>query len=448
MTALYRRYHMKVSRFLTARYTVIVLLTAISAALLVASAVPQRTSSGGKTPEWVGRLPDGLHFISTVFGLDNIVGTVWFAVLVSLFWVSLVVSTWSQFTAIREQIRRVPSATVPPESSRVDVGRPAFAELALQSGYRLAGGSGGVYRYIKNRPGYWGNFLLHIGLVIAVFFSIVYVLTQHRVLIRLAGQEVTRLSSETVQELRGLLQEQQKLPYSVVLKNLYPRYWGNDKLESLSTELYFTDRSGGEPQRVNVAISDKARFDPYIVYQSNVYGRTFDLEFISPRGKLFRERLYLPYPTRRDVAGYGEQAVSGTDFLLKGKFYADTERKLIQLHGSPLTLRLYRGKEQLGEVTLTVGSNGQLGELAVRLTQSEWWTDILLDGTRGTAGIFAGFAMILAGVLCSYVLVPREIIARELNGAVYAQHIVRRFPHFYREEFDDIIQKARTTGEL
>ena len=199
---------------------------------------------------------------------------------------------------------------------------------------------------------------------------------------------------------------------------------------------------------MNVAISDKARFDPYIVYQSNVYGRTFDLEFISPRGKLFRERLYLPYPTRRDIAGYGEQAVSGTDFLLKGKFYADTERKLIQLHGSPLTLRLYRGKEQLGEVTLTVGSNGQLGELAVRVTQSEWWTDILLDGTRGTAGIFAGFAMILAGVLCSYVLVPREIIARELNGAVYAQHIVRRFPHFYREEFDDIIQKARTTGEL
>jgi hypothetical protein len=434
-------------KFLTARSTVIALFTAISAALLVASFVPQRTSLGGKTPEWVGKLPDSLHFLSTLLGLDNIVGSGWFAILVTLFWISLVISTVSQYTATRTLVHRIPPAAVPQESIRIEITSTAFAGLAKGAGYRAAGSADGVHRYVKNRIGYWGNFLLHIGLVTAVLFSLVYVLTQHRVLIRLTGQEITRLSSGNIQEMRGVLPLQQKLPYSVVLKDLRPRYWGNDRLEYLSSELYFTDQPGGEPRRVDIAVSDKSQFGPYIVYQANAYGRAFDLEFESAGGEIHRERLYLPYPPRRDVAGYGEMVITGTDFLLKGKFYADTERKTMQLHLPPLTLRLNRGKELQGEATLAPGGRAQLGPLAVRLVQSEWWTDILLDGTRGTSGIFTGFALILAGVLSSYCLVPREIIVRESGGGICAQHVARRFAQFYREEFDELIQNARNRGE-
>jgi hypothetical protein len=296
---------------------------------------------------------------------------------------------------------------------------------------------------VKNRIGYWGNLLLHIGLVTAVLFSLVYVVTQHRVLIRLTGQEITRLTPEKVQELRGVFPMQRSLPHSVVLKTLRPRFWANDKLEYLSSELYFTNHPGDEPRRVDIAVSDKSHYGPYLVYQANVYGRTFDLDFVTPQGETHRERLYLPYPPRRDTAGYGEMDIAGTGLLLKGKFFADRERTSMKLNESPLTLRLYRGKELLGEATLTPeGSTGQLGPLGVRVAQSEWWTDILLDGTRGTSGIFAGFALILAGVLSSYCLVPREIIVRETTDGIYAQHVARRFAQFYREEFDEIINKA------
>ncbi|MEI7907559.1 MAG: hypothetical protein WCI84_09425, partial [Bacteroidota bacterium] len=186
----------------------------------------------------------------------------------------------------------------------------------------------------------------------------------------------------------------------------------------------------------------------YIVYQANAYGRAFDLEFETLRGEIYRERLYLPYPPKRDVAGYGEIGITGTDFLLKGKFFADAEHKSMKPNFSPLTLRLFRGKELQGAATLTAGGMARMGPLAVRLAQSEWWTDILLDGTRGTSGIFAGFALILAGVLSSYCLVPREIIVRESDGKVYVQHIARRFAQFYREEFDEIIQKAEQNNQF
>lgn len=439
---------MKLTKFITSRSTVIALFTAISVALLFASAVPQRASLGGKTPPWVERLPDSLHFLSTLLGLDNIVGSGWFAILVTLFGISLVISTVAQYTATRTLANRLPPEAVPQESIRIDVAPAAFAELVKAAGYRPAGSADGVHRYVKNRIGYWGNFLLHIGLVTAVFFSLIYVLTQHRVLVRLTGQEITRLSSGNVQELRGIMPQQRSLPHSVVLKALELRFWGNDKPEHLSSELYFTDQPGGDPRRVDVALSDKSHFGPYIVYQGNAFGRTFDLEFISERGEIHRERLYLPYPPKRDVAGYGEMVLTGTDFLLKGKFYADRERKTMKLNEPPLTLRLYRGKELQGEVTLTAGATGQLGPFSVRLAQSEWWTDILLDGTRGTAGIFTGFALILAGVLSSFCLVPREIVVRETDGGIYAQYVARRFAQFYCEEFDEIIQNARSTGGI
>jgi cytochrome c biogenesis protein len=435
----------KITKFLTARSTVIALFTAISAALLLASAVPQRASDGGKVPAWVGRLPDGLHFLSTL-GVDNVVGSAWFAVLVALFWLSLVVSTVSQYGATKALTRRMPSAELPPGSLPLDIPAEQFAERVKAAGYRPAGSADGVQRYVRNLIGYWGNFLLHIGLVTAVVFSLVYVLTQHRVMVRLTGQEITRLTADTVQEIRGVLPVLQALPYSVVLKNLEPRFWGNDKLEYLSSELYFTGQAGGDPGRVDVALSDKSQFGSYLVYQANAFGRAFDIELQTASGETRRQRLYLPFPSRRGSAGYAEQALPGTDYLLKGKFYADFDRKSLQQSQPPLILRLYRGKDLMQEVTLAPGAQGQLGPFVVRLAQSEWWTDILMDGSRGTAGIFAGFAIILIGVLSSYCLVPREIIVRNRDGVLYVQQVVRRFASFYREEFDEITKTVKSEG--
>lgn len=436
---------MKPAKLLTARSTVIALLIAIAAALLLASAVPQR-SLGGKPPEWVAQLPAGFGFLSGLLGLDNIVGSTWFAVLVALFWLSLVVSTVSQFTATRSLSRRVPAAALPPGCSRVDLAPELFASLVMAAGYRPAGSARGVRRFVKYRSGYWGNFLLHVGLVTAVVFSLVYVLTQHRVLVRLAGEEETRLAGDNIQELRGVLPLGPGLPHSALLKEVRPRFWPNDKLEYLCSELYFTGSPGGEPSRIEVALSNKSQYGSFLVYQANAYGRAFDLELASAPGDVRRVRLYLPYPGRHDVAGYGELPLVGTDLLLKGKFYADRERRSMQLHESPLVLRLYRGKQLLQEAAFVPGVPQRLGPFAARLTRSEWWSDILLDGSRGTAGIFAGFAVILAGVLCSYCLVPREIIVRESEGALQVQQVVRRFASFYREEFDDLVQQARTRG--
>jgi cytochrome c biogenesis protein len=433
----------KLPKFITARSTVISLLIAVAGALLLASSLPQQASLGGKTPPWVARLPEGLGFLASALSLDNIVGSTWFAVLIALFWCSLAVSTASQFSATRALSRRVPPAALPPGCSPVELPPEEFARLARAAGYLPAGSAPGVQRFVKHRAGYWGNFLLHIGLVTAVLCSLVYVLTQHRVLVRLVGQQITTLSDDNILEVRGILPQKDGLPYSALLKAVTPRFWPNDKLQYLSSELYFTKRPGGDPTRVEVALSDKSRFGSYLVYQANAYGRAFDLELVPAAGSTRRVRLFLPYPGRRDLAGYGELALEGTGYLLKAKFYASAGKGSMQLDQPPLTLRLYRGKDLVQQAMLTGGEPSTLGPFTVRLAGSEWWSDILLDGSRGTAGIFAGFAIILCGVLCSYCLIPREIIVRQNGGALQVQQVVRRFAGLYREEFDDLLQKTR-----
>lgn len=437
---------MKPLKLLTARSTVIALFAAFTASLLGALLIPQR-GADGNAPAWLGRLPESLRPGAGWLGLDNIVGSGWFVVLVALCSLSLARSTVSQFSAARAMANRAPRETATPEGVRLELGLQAFAARLSAAGFRHAGSSGSTQRYVKFRSGYWGNFLLHLGMVTAIVFSLIFVVTRDRVYLRLVDQELTRFVPGTFDEVLGMRWFRQRLPEAVQLSSLEPAFWGNDRLASLSSQLNIIDHPGDQPRRVAIALSDKSHFGPFTVYQANSFGVACDLAVYGPEQPITQERLFLPYPAGREKASYSEKVLKESGLLLKAKFYADADKKAMQLRSPLLTLRLYRGKELLGETSLRRGQSGEIGPYLFRLSQTQWWTAILLDGSRGMSGIFTGFAILLAGVLSSYCLVPREITVREAGGALYVQPLVRRFAQFYREEFDDLLAAARKSEE-
>ncbi|MBJ6725715.1 cytochrome c biogenesis protein ResB [Geomesophilobacter sediminis] len=428
---------MRPVKFLTARTTVIALFLAITAALLIAIFIPQR-GDDGKIPAWVTSLPEPLGFLGQL-GLDHVVTTPWFAALVLVFAVSLLFSTIEQFGAVRALTRREPGTDG--EWREVADGPGLPARLA-EAGYNEFPTSGPVQRYVKHGLGYWGGFLLHLGLVIAVLFSLVYVVTQHRVLVRLVGDEVTRLTPDNVAVKQGLFPVQPRLPESVTLTRVEPRFYGNDKLQSLSSELYFTERPGDLPQRVAVGLSDKSSFGRFLVYQGNPYGLAFNLDIALP-GDYRKMQLMIHYPASRKSPGYAELPVPGTDLIVKGKFVPDREKGTMEARAPLLTLRLIKGKRFLGEAEINPGERKEFGPVSVKLTSVQWWGEILLDGSRGTAGIFAGFAIILVGVLSSYCLIPREVLVREERDRTLVRFFVRRFAPLYREEFEALAGDGR-----
>jgi cytochrome c biogenesis protein len=432
---------LKPPRFLTSRSTVIGLSLAVTLSLLAANLLPQRGESG-KPPAWVEALPEGLRFVRYL-GLDDIVGSGWFAALILLFCLSLILSTVSQYGAAKGLVNRIPQPQG--EWIRVEGNPHDFAARLEAAGFRAAGSAGGVHRYVRHRSGYWGSFLLHLGLVTAVLFSFVYVVTQHKVGLRLVNDEVTALTPENIAVKRGILPLQGRIPATITLGRLDPRFYPNDRLQSLSSELYVTDLPGELPLKVDVALSDKGRFGSFRVYQRNPFGLAFDLEMVAPDGRSRTERLELPYPENRHLWGYGETSL-GTDLKLKAKFVPDADGKTMEARNPLLTVRLLQGKTLLGETSLRPGERGRLGIWSVRLSRVRWWTEFLLDGSSGMAGIFAGFAIILAGVLSSYCLVPREIIVREEGGELVVRHYVRRFAQLYRDEFEALVAAQHREG--
>jgi hypothetical protein len=182
------------------------------------------------------------------------------------------------------------------------------------------------------------------------------------------------------------------------------------------------------------------------VYQKNSFGTAFFLRLEDGRRAPHQEILYLPFPARRDKAGYDTIQLADPGLTLKAKYYADSARQSIYPVHPLLVLRLYDGDRMLGEAALQTGQASVLGNFSVQLVKAEWWTDYLFEGSRGTFGIFTGFAFILAGVLLTYCVTPRTILVRQTDDGYRVSWQIVRFHDFYAAEKEQVFAACR--GEL
>lgn len=424
----------RIKRFFTTRATVLALILLLAASLAIAVVVPQ---VGGD-----GRLLAGP--LVAALGLNRIFSTWWFVALALLFVISLLFSTVDQFKAARSRTFQPPhgsgeGALASPRSAvQLD------AELRAAGYRRLAAGPAGV-RYVKAALGYWGNFLLHLGMTLTVVFALVYVVTEHRAIIRVVSGESLPLKPGDYAERRGLLAGRLSLPAAITLVRLTPEFWEQDQLKALTSELVFFAADGHQRQ-LKVALSDKSRYHDLIVYQQPAFGNAFLVEFTAGDGRGFDQVFPLPMPSRRDRAGYGTFPLDDGRYLIKAKYYATADRSGIVPTTPQLVLRLYDGPRLVAETPLLIGQAGRLGPYAVKLAEVRWWTDLLFDGSRGTAGIFGGFALLLAGGLLAFFAVPREVVVRPAATGCTVTWRATRFADFYEEERAALLARCRGEG--
>ena len=224
---------------------------------------------------------------------------------------------------------------------------------------------------------------------------------------------------------------------AVFLERVTPSFWETGQVKSLSSELILYDRSNNE-RRLSVGISDKASYGGMIVYQQNTFGNVFFLEF-SGSGHAFRQLLALPLPSSPGGNSYGDLDLEGGRFKLKARYSPDAMGKGMLPRNPLLTLRLYEAGRLLGETTLMLNGTGQLGPYTVNLSDMGWWSDLLLDGSRGIPGVFAGFFLLLAGGALGYFVTPREVtLCRGSEGYSVSWRAVK-FSDFYKEEAERIM---------
>ncbi|BDV44331.1 cytochrome c biogenesis protein ResB [Geotalea uraniireducens] len=420
----------RVKRFFTARTTVLVLILLLAASLAIAVIVPQ-----------AGTTVAGAPSLGALLGFNRVFSSWWFITLALLFIISLLYSTVDQFKSCRGRTFQLPS---PPGEGAIPSPRTAAqldAELRAVGYRRLTAGPGGT-RYVKAPFGYWGSFLLHLGMTLTAVSALFYVVTEHRVIVRAVSGDYLQLRPGDYAERRGILAGRLPLPAALTLVRLAPEFWEGDQLKALASELVFFDNAG-KRRELTVALSDKTRYHGLVVYQQPAFGNAFLVEFTSGAGNGFDELLPLPMPARRDKAGYGDFPLAGGRYLLKAKYYATADRSGIIPVNPQLVLRLYDGPRLVAETALLIGKSGQLGPYSIRLAEVRWWTDLLFDGSRGTAGIFSGFALLLAGGLLAFFAVPREVVVRPTATGCTVSWRASRFADFYDEERTAVLARCR-----
>ena len=423
-------------RILLSRSTVISLLLLMLAAVTLSYFIPQRfLLPAEEMAAWRADNPL-LSPIVSACGLDHLYTSPWFAVLLLVFFLSMALSTLEQWRLARRRFREGGGAPADYMALAVDEER-VVAELG-RAGYAEAPGAAGERRFVRMSLGYWGNFLLHLGMLVVIASSVLMLLTQQwGSAVLLAGERLEPGapwdSTET-----GLLAGKFTVPLGLAMEGVAAEFWETDDLKQLTTRFVVTDRVG-TTARHELRINQSAHIAGFRVFQSRQFGAGFFVEFRESGGETHGNILHVAQPPRRDRASYANVRLDWSPWLFKLKYFADAGRQKIQGGEPLLVIRLTEGAKVLGEGELRPDGEAVIGPYRARLIRVAPWSGLIFARSVGIEGVFAGFAIIVAGGVLAFCLAPREVRLRRDGTVLHAGCRAARFGEFYREEFDSLL---------
>lgn len=424
-------------RFFLSRTTVITLIVLMLGAVLLGYFFPQRfLTSPAELDAWQLANPR-LAPLWRALALDHVYTSPWFALLLLLFLVSLLFSTWQQFLLT---LRRMREGGGGGASFETAASPEQLAAMVRSAGYRQVGGvPGGEFRFVRHPWGYWGNFLLHLGMVVSIASSLVILLCEKRAVAHLLEGEIHSPGSQWLQEERGLLAGRLRLPESVRLDRVKADFYPNDNLKQLVTDFSFLG-PGGAATPLSMQINRSRNYRGIRIFQGRSFGKAFYVTFT--RGaEEYREIFMIDHPRDRNTASYKNFTLTWLPYEVKTKYYADAERKSIDSLTPLFAVRLMDGEKVVGEVSLKPGETGRLGDYTAQLVAVERWGGIIVIDTPGMGGIFAGFFILCIGGALSYFCPPREFTVVAGDGVCRVSWRASRFERLYREEFEAIEQR-------
>jgi len=359
-------------RLFLSRRTVIVLIGLTLAAIAIGALVPQafitpaadlagwRTAHPHVVP-WADRL--GLHHVFT---------TPAFAVILSLSCISLGLSTFEQ---CRSSWRR----TFAPVRE-VDAGQAFASPLSSEEvarrlqrlGYfRMA--HGGMLRFVRHPWGYWGNALLHLGILAALVASLCITLTQQQGIVHLVEGETHQPSQKWLIADKGVLGREFVLPEAIRLERVYARFWPTHGLKALASTVSFP--AGNPLESRTVATNSVLQHRGLRIYQGTEFGHAVHAEVTYPSGRKDVLELLIKHPLAPDKPGYGEfPSALGGDYVLRTKYFVDDEKKSLSREAPLLVIRVDEGGRERGQGPLRVGESGAVGEFRFRLLSVSKWS--------------------------------------------------------------------------
>lgn len=421
---------------LLSRTATLSLIVVILAAMLTATAVPQGfLTPGAQVDAW--REAHG-HILPLVDVLDlhHVFTTPWFAGLILLASLSLLLSTCRQ---IKTAWHRTFGLSTYEDRRCLHVSAPLAPLLrALKARGYLRMAHDGRLRYVKHPWGYWGNVLLHVGMVVTIATSLYIALTQQRGMLFLTEGETFFPGAPWQSEAHGMLAGPLDLPEGVRLDRLAPQFNADTTVGAVTSEVTFLSGSGVATKR-RVAINSILHHRGLRVYQNSLYGDVFAVDLTDAAGHMHRENLRMPHPQSIDRAGYNDFQLSWSPVGLSAKYFADADRKSMDSPNRQLVLRLTDRGREIARLSLLPGESGNLGDLRVSLAGTKKWSSLIFVNVAGMPAIFFGFFIMVLGGLIHYCAPPREFLIDRTGSGYDISWKAARFGEFYQDEYRSIV---------
>lgn len=428
-----------IKHFLLSRKTILSLVVLILSTIVTGYVFPQRFSTSTAGLEQWRQIH---HFWSPWvdrIGLDHVYSTPWFALLLFTFLFSLILSSIDQIKiSIRKTFGKGISFSPAGQQRVFETSLPEDEVIWVmkREGYFRVADNHEYSRFIKHPYGYWGNVLLHLGMVIAIASSLVIVLTQQRGVIKLVEGEMFPAGSKWGIEDNGMLAGRLILPDAVRLDSITPEFWETDDLKQLTTEFSFID-SELQVKNFKVSINQMLYYKGIRVYQQ-YFGAAFFLEFTDKEGRTIQSLFLLDNPPRRDEVSYAHFTVKGIPYTIKTKYFADAEKKTMNSRNPLFVLRLIDRNNIIGEVSLRVGESGAIGNYTIRLVNVSMWVGLIFTVITGMPGIYLAFFIIILGGGINYFTPPREFVIRRIADCILVSWKGSRFDSLYKNEYERV----------
>lgn len=425
----------QIKRFFLSRTTIISLIIAALSVITLSAFIPQSfLTPADKMLAWQSTHPL-LERWSVMLGLHRIYTHPVFALILSGVTISLALSTWNQ-------CQTAWSRTFLPD--RVVAGNDVFTvpgtvEDACRTlsakGYHRQGIAKGSTLLIRHPWGYWGNTLLHLGMVITIAASLFIALTQQRGVIHLAEGDMRYPSDPLLMEEHGLLAEPLVLSEAMRLDRLSYSFWPTYSVRQVASTLSFLSDSGTHETKT-VEINRILTHRGVRYYQGIEFGHAFFVVVTGPTGLSRLFQLQIQHPETPEKPGYNDfHDLLGDGYLLRAKYLVDVEQKSFDHVNPLLTLRLDSQGKEKGQLPLQIGEKGAIGPYSFELRAFTPWSRLIVVKFAGMPMIFFGFLIISLGGLLHYFTPPREaLVHRTENGGATVCWRATKFAGLYRDE--------------
>lgn len=375
-----------------------------------------------------------LGHLCELFGLHRIYTHPVFSLVLAGVTIALVISTQKQcLTAWQRTFH--PDRGVNGESFVVP-GTTEESCLALSAkGYYRQVTAEGITLLVRHPWGYWGNTLLHLGMVVIIAASLFIALTQQRGVIHLAEGAIHLPSDPLLMEEHGLFGKQLLLPEPLRLERVTYSFWPNYGVRQVASTLTFLSADGNTDTKT-VEINQILTHQGIRFYQGIEFGHAFFVEVTDPAGLKQLFQLQIQHPEAPDKPSYNDyQGLLGEGYLLRAKYLVNADKKTFEKADPLLTLRLDRQGREVGQLPMQTGGEGAIGQHKFRLLTVTPWSRLIVVKLTGMPGIFFGFFIVCLGAMLNYFTPPREVsVQKTTNGGTIVCWTATKFAGFYQDE--------------